>query len=119
VELFYSVLYLTGKDSDLRKLVKCGDLIKTYSENLCELTKQDCCKIADQGNRSDSQDLLSETAVQLNVATEDVKQSVVTLSESVQKVLERERATSVLTPRNKRLLPSPLKALTKLKPEDS
>jgi hypothetical protein len=24
-----------------------------------------------------------------------------------------------LTPRNKRLLPSPLKALTKLKPEDS
>lgn len=85
-------------------------MICKYSENVTEVTTRDLAKMPGiKGGKSIEQSpSLSDTEIeQLQFAFEDVKQSVNTLMDSIQKVLELEQASSLSTPRSKRLLPSP------------
>lgn len=75
-------------------------MIAKYSSNVIEVTiKGD--------NSTEQSSSLSDTATELQFAGEDIKQSLNSLIDSVQKVIELDRASGLSTPRSKRLLPSP------------
>ncbi|XP_053380298.1 kinesin-like protein KIF14 [Mercenaria mercenaria] len=100
-----------GRDSDIRKIVKCAEMVRKYSENVTEVTTRDLTKTpatkGDNSNEEQSPSLSDTVIEQLHFASEDIQQSINTLVDSVQKVIELERASGLSTPRSKRLLPSP------------
>ncbi|XP_060602452.1 kinesin-like protein KIF14 [Ruditapes philippinarum] len=102
---------IEGRDFDIRKLIKCAEMIRKYSVSVTEVTTRDVRKTSttkgDNSNDEQSPSLSDTVVEQLQFTAEDVQQSINSLVDSVQKVIELDRASGLSTPRSKRLLPSP------------
>ena len=112
-----SFYLVTGKDQDLRKICKCSEMIEKYTRNLVASSGRELQKLRQStGSEEDSEDssVLSDSQMeQLEYTSQDLLLSLSSLTESVQKVIELERAAAVSTPRGKRLLPSQPSSSTK------
>ena len=85
-------------------------MIEKYTRNLVASSGRELQKLRQStGSEEDSEDssVLSDSQMeQLEYTSQDLLLSLSSLTESVQKVIELERAAAVSTPRGKRLLPS-------------
>ncbi|KAL4216665.1 cerebellar granular layer structural organization [Mactra antiquata] len=106
----YTEPVVYGKDYDLRKLLKCSEMIRKYAENVTAVSVQDVGSSGRNDKQSDeiNDENFDDTVVeQLRFILVEIKQSVDNLVDGIQKVMEQERISSVATPRSKRLLPAP------------
>ncbi|XP_062594579.1 kinesin-like protein KIF14 [Saccostrea cucullata] len=96
-----------GKDSDVRKLCRCAELIQKGALRLISTTSKDKVKDADLSDISVLSDSQSE---QLELAARELCSAIKSLIDQTEKLAQVETPTT--TPRGKRLLPvSPDKAL--------
>ena len=85
-------------------------MIEKYTRNLVASSGRELQRLRQStGSEEDSEDssVLSDSQMeQLEYTSQDLLLSLTSLTESVQKVFELERAAAASTPRGKRLLPS-------------